>query len=98
MRGFDFPLVLAVALLAAIGLITMYSAGFDQGTRFVDHARNMLLAIGVLFVVAQVPPQHLMRLAVPLYLDRRAAAGRDGAARPGRHARRARRAGSTSAW
>jgi rod shape determining protein RodA len=35
----------------------MYSAGFDHGTRFVDHGRNMLLALGVLFVVAQVPPQ-----------------------------------------
>ena len=67
-RGFDGPLVLAVALLAAIGLMTMYSAGFDQGTRFSDHARNMAIAIVVLFVVAQVPPQHLMRLAVPLYL------------------------------
>ena len=67
-RGFDGALVMAVALLAAIGLMTMYSAGFDQGTRFSDHARNMAIAIVVLFVVAQVPPQHLMRLAVPLYL------------------------------
>ena len=54
-------------LLAAAGLVTMYSAGFDHGTRFVDHGRNMLLALGVLFVVAQIPPQRLMRLAVPLY-------------------------------
>jgi rod shape determining protein RodA len=66
--GFDGPLALAVALLAAAGLATMYSAGFDQGTRFADHARNMLLAIGVLFLIAQVPPQQLMRFAVPLYL------------------------------
>ena len=51
-----------------MGLVTMYSAGFDHGTRFVDHARNMLLAVGVLFLVAQVPPQQLMRFAVPLYL------------------------------
>ena len=27
--------------------MTMYSAGFDHGTRFVDHGRNMLLALGV---------------------------------------------------
>jgi rod shape determining protein RodA len=46
----------------------MYSAGFDHGTRFVDHGRNMLLALGVLLVVSQVPPQRLMSLAVPLYL------------------------------
>ncbi|HNU12283.1 MAG TPA: rod shape-determining protein RodA [Rubrivivax sp.] len=66
--GFDGPLALAMLLLAAIGLVTMYSAGFDHGTRFVDHGRNMLLALAVLFVVAQVPPQKLQRLAVPLYL------------------------------
>ncbi len=66
-RGFDGPLLLAVLILAALGLTTMYSAGFDHGTRFVDHARNMLLAAGILFVVAQIPPQRLMALAVPLY-------------------------------
>ena len=67
-RGFDGPLLLAMLLLSAIGLTMMYSAGFDHGTRFVDHARNMLLAAGLLFVVAQVPPQRLMALAVPLYV------------------------------
>jgi len=66
--GFDPWLALAVALLAALGLVTMYSAGYDHGTRFVDHGRNMLLALGVLFLVAQVPPQRLMALAVPLYV------------------------------
>ena len=54
-------------LLGAAGLVTMYSAGFDHGTRFVDHGRNMLLALVVPFVVAQVSPQTLMKLALPLY-------------------------------
>ena len=66
--GFDLPLLLAVVLLASAGLVTMYSAGFDHGTRFVDHARNMLIAGAILFAVAQVPPQHLQRLAIPLYI------------------------------
>jgi rod shape determining protein RodA len=66
--GFDGPLTLAILLLAGAGLLTMYSAGFDHGTRFVDHGRNMLIAVTLLFVVAQVPPQRLMSLAVPLYL------------------------------
>ena len=65
--GFDTPLLTAVLLLAGFGLVTMYSAGFDHGTRFVDHGRNKLLAGGILFVVAQIPPQRLMTLAVPLY-------------------------------
>ena len=66
-RGFDGLLLLAIVLLAGIGLVTMYSVGFDHGTRFSDHGRNMLLAAGVMFVVAQVPPQRLMSLAVPIY-------------------------------
>jgi rod shape determining protein RodA len=66
--GFDGPLTLAILLLAGAGLLTMYSAGFDHGTRFVDHGRNMVIAATLLFVVAQVPPQRLMALAVPLYL------------------------------
>jgi rod shape determining protein RodA len=65
--GFDGPLLCAILLLAAAGMTTMYSVGFDHGTRFVDHGRNMLLALCVLFVVAQVTPQKLMALAVPVY-------------------------------
>ncbi len=66
-RGFDGPLAFAVFMLACAGLLTMYSSGFDHGTRFVDHGRNMLIAGFVMFVIAQVPPQRLMTLAVPLY-------------------------------
>ena len=65
--GFDPLLLLAAALLAAGGLVTMYSAGYDSGTRFFDHARNMALALLILLLVAQVPPQRLASLAVPLY-------------------------------
>ncbi len=67
LSGFDLLLMLGVLLLAAGGLVTMYSAGYDHGTRFVDHGRNMLLGVAILFLVAQVSPQRLMQLAVPLY-------------------------------
>src|SRR5665811_773003 len=67
-RGFDGPLAFAVFLLACAGLLTMYSVGYDQGSRFEDHARNMLLAGFIMFVVAQIAPQRLMALALPLYL------------------------------
>ncbi len=65
--GFDPWLAVAVALLAAAGLTTMYSAGFDHGTRFVDHGRNMLIAFSIMLIVGQVSPQRLMALAVPIY-------------------------------
>ena len=66
-RGFDLLLALAILLLMGIGLTAMYSSGFDHGTRFADHGRNMLLAIGIIFLVAQIPLQRLAQLAVPLY-------------------------------
>ncbi|MGV3571242.1 MAG: FtsW/RodA/SpoVE family cell cycle protein, partial [Ramlibacter sp.] len=68
LQGFDGPLAFAVFLLACAGLLAMYSSGFDHGTRFVDHGRNMLLAGFIMFVVAQVPPQRLMSFAVPVYI------------------------------
>ena len=67
-HGFDGPLAFAVFLLACAGMLTMYSSGLDHGTRFEDHGRNMLIAASIMFVVAQVPPQRLMALAVPLYI------------------------------
>jgi rod shape determining protein RodA len=67
-QGFDGPLAFAVFLLACAGLLTMYSSGYDHGSRFVDHGRNMLLAGVIMFVVAQIPPQRLMSFAVPLYV------------------------------
>lgn len=67
-RGFDGWLVGVLLLLTSLGLVAMYSSGFDHGTRFVDHGRNMLIAGGILFLVAQVPPQRIMAMAVPLYV------------------------------
>lgn len=67
-QGFDGPLAFAVFLLASAGLLTMYSSGFDHGSRFMDHGRNMLIAGSIMFVVAQIPPQRLMTLAVPMYV------------------------------
>ncbi|NDY91034.1 rod shape-determining protein RodA [Ideonella livida] len=66
-QGYDLPLLVGLALLATLGMVTMYSVGFDHGTRFVDHGRNLLLAAGLMFIVAQVPPQRLAALALPLY-------------------------------
>lgn len=68
LQGFDGLLAFAVFLLACAGLLIMYSSGYDHGTRFADHGRNMLIAGAIMFVVAQVPPQRLMVFAVPLYI------------------------------
>ena len=66
-KGFDTVLGLAVLLLAVVGLLTIFSSGYSEGQRFLDHGRNMLIACFIMFVVAQIPPQRMMSLAVPIY-------------------------------
>jgi rod shape determining protein RodA len=65
---FDAPLMIILALLAGAGLLVMWSAAFDFPGRFAGHARNYAVAVAVMWVVATIPPQTLMRFAVPLYV------------------------------
>jgi rod shape determining protein RodA len=67
-RGFDGLLAVAILILAGVGMVVMYSSGYDHGSQFENHGRNMLIAGGILFFVAQIPPQRLAELAVPIYL------------------------------
>ncbi|MBV8471485.1 MAG: rod shape-determining protein RodA [Burkholderiaceae bacterium] len=67
LEGFDMPLLLAILWLMGLGLVCMYSAGYDYGTRFEDHLRNTLMSLVIMVLMAQVQPQKLMRWAVPLY-------------------------------
>ncbi|MEO8407277.1 MAG: rod shape-determining protein RodA [Oxalobacteraceae bacterium] len=64
---FDGPLALIVFLILATGIVTVYSAGIDFPGRIEDHLRNILIAFGVLWIAANIPPQTLMRFAVPIY-------------------------------
>lgn len=65
--GFDAVLGFAVLALALTGLVSIFSSGYSDGQRFWDHGRNMLLACIIMMVVAQIPPQRMMALAVPVY-------------------------------
>ncbi|WP_369792139.1 rod shape-determining protein RodA [Herminiimonas sp. CN] len=64
---FDGPLALIMFLILATGIVTVYSAGIDFPGRIEDHLRNIVIAFGVLWVAANIPPQTLMRFAVPVY-------------------------------
>jgi rod shape determining protein RodA len=65
---FDGPLATIVLLIFCISLVTMYSAGAGFPGRFEDHLRNILLSLCVMWIAACVPPQLLMRFAVPVYI------------------------------
>jgi rod shape determining protein RodA len=64
---FDGPLTLILVLLLSTSLLTMTSAGADFPGRVEAQIRNMLLAFFVMWAAANVPPQTMMRLAVPIY-------------------------------
>ena len=67
LTGFDKPLALIVFLLFATGIVALYSASIDVPGRVEDQLRNILLSYAVMWVIAYLPTQTLMRVAVPLY-------------------------------
>ena len=61
--------LLSIALgLLALGILTLYSAAYDTPARMTAQGINILVALGVMWIVAQVPPQTLMRFAPPAYI------------------------------
>jgi len=64
----DTPLFAVVCALLVIGLATLYSAAYQAPGRFAAQAANMLLALTVMWIAAQIPPQAFMRWALPVFL------------------------------
>jgi rod shape determining protein RodA len=64
----DWPLLLITGLIMVTGLATVYSATYDSNDRLLAQALNMAVGLCVMWTVAQLPPQKLMRFAVPLYV------------------------------
>lgn len=64
---FDGPLLLILCMICVVSSFIMYSAGMDADGRFAAHMRNFMIAFFVMWIAASVPPQTLMRFAVPLY-------------------------------
>lgn len=64
----DAPLMGGIVLLMFIGLLALYSASNGSFGRVGNQFTNMLVALGVLWVFANIPPHYLVRLAVPLYV------------------------------
>ncbi len=64
---FDAPLAMILFLLLSVSIITMYSAGIEYPGRLQDQIRNTMIAFAVMWMAALVPPQTLLRLAVPVY-------------------------------
>ncbi|TMH58042.1 MAG: rod shape-determining protein RodA [Betaproteobacteria bacterium] len=64
----DGPLFALVTCLLALGLATLYSAAYQAPGRVGAQALNVLLALVLMWVAAQVPPQVFMRYALPAFV------------------------------
>ena len=64
---FDGPLAMVIFLLLCTSMVAMYSAGIEFPGRLEGQIRNTMIAFAVMWLAALVPPQTLLRLAVPIY-------------------------------
>ncbi|WBA09298.1 rod shape-determining protein RodA [Salinivibrio kushneri] len=63
----DLPMLVGILLLMGFGLVVMYSASGQSMVMMERQAIRMLLALAVMFALAQVPPRHYEFWAPYLY-------------------------------
>ncbi len=66
-RHVDGVLLGVVLALMAVGLMVLISASNMGAARVTAQLVNMLIALGIMWVFANIPPHYLARLAYPLY-------------------------------
>lgn len=66
-RHLDPFLMIVVAALLGIGMVVLYSASGGNFSRVGGQLLNMGVAVSVMWIAANIPPQHLARLALPVY-------------------------------
>ncbi len=64
----DLPLLFGLLTLSGVGFVVLYSAGGQDGDLLVRQGIRFLTALGVMFVVAIIPPRHLSYWAPWLYV------------------------------
>ena len=67
-RHIDSKLLIALLLLMFTGLLVLFSAANGNFARVNAQLGNMAVALTVMWVVANIPQQYLMRLALPLFI------------------------------
>lgn len=60
--------MVTLVVLCALSLAVVFSASGQSNDRLLGQARNFAVALVVLWMAANIPPQQLMRLALPVYV------------------------------
>lgn len=64
----DLPLLAILGLLLSYAFVVQLSASNDTPARINSHILNLVVALGLMWIVASVSLSRLMHLALPLYL------------------------------
>jgi len=67
-EGIDQTLLLVILTLSVLGLAALYSASYESPVRVLNQLANLAVAFAAMWIAAQIPPQTLMRFAVPAYV------------------------------
>ncbi|MER2513712.1 MAG: rod shape-determining protein RodA [Nitrosomonas ureae] len=67
-RYIDNFLLAGILILMTLGLIVLYSATGGNITRVGNQVINILIALVIMWLVANIPLQQIMRLALPMYM------------------------------
>ncbi len=67
-EGIDTTLLLIILSLSMLGFAALFSASYDVPGRVVNQLVSLSIALTAMGVMAQIPPQTLMRFAVPAYV------------------------------
>jgi rod shape determining protein RodA len=64
----DSQLLVVLLLLMSVGLVTIFSGSNQSVPRISSQVANICVALGVMYIFANVPPHYLRRIALPLYV------------------------------
>jgi len=67
-RRIDRPLFAIVMAIVGVGFVTLFSAADQSVARLTNQGVSLGVALAAMWVIANVPPQTLSRVALPLYL------------------------------
>src|SRR5690242_8116296 len=67
-EGIDGTMMVLMLALSMLGLLALFSASYENPARVASQVMNLGVAVAAMWLVAQVPPQTMMRFAVPAYV------------------------------
>jgi rod shape determining protein RodA len=66
--GIDSTLLVLILALSMLGFAALFSASYENPGRVLNQFVSLCIALGAMWLVAQIAPQTLMRFAVPAYV------------------------------